>query len=67
MKMIGEPDAGNPHVRFDEGVQETCFTRRACALLYRSPWLVTFRRKNERSEADRALWPESETVKVLFF
>jgi hypothetical protein len=22
--MIGEPDAGNPHVRFDEGVQETC-------------------------------------------
>jgi hypothetical protein len=23
-KMIGEPDAGNPHVRFDEGVQETC-------------------------------------------
>ena len=24
MKMIGEPDAGKPHVRFDEGVQETC-------------------------------------------
>ena len=23
-KMIGEPDAGKPHVRFDEGVQETC-------------------------------------------
>jgi hypothetical protein len=22
MKMIGEPDAGNPHVRFDEGAQE---------------------------------------------
>jgi len=22
--MIGEPDAGNPHVRFDEGTQETC-------------------------------------------
>jgi hypothetical protein len=37
MKMIREPDAGNPHVRFDEGVQETCFTRRACALLYESP------------------------------
>ena len=36
--MIGEPDAGNPHVRFDEGVQETCdLTRRACALLHRSP------------------------------
>ncbi len=24
--MIGEPDAGKPHVRFDEGVQETCDT-----------------------------------------
>jgi hypothetical protein len=22
--MIGEPDAGNPHVQFDEGVQKTC-------------------------------------------
>src|SRR5450759_1088870 len=22
-EMIGEPDAGKPHVRFDEGVQET--------------------------------------------
>ena len=22
--MIGEPDAGNLHVRFDEGTQETC-------------------------------------------
>ena len=22
--MIGEPDAGKPHVRFDEGAQETC-------------------------------------------
>ncbi len=21
--MIGDPDAGKPHVRFDEGVQET--------------------------------------------
>ena len=24
MKMVGELDAGNPHVQFDEGVQETC-------------------------------------------
>src|SRR3954449_580645 len=24
MKMTGEPDAGNPQVRFDEGMQETC-------------------------------------------
>ena len=31
MKMIGEPDAGNPPVRFDEGVQETCGTRVAPA------------------------------------
>src|SRR5580704_17683801 len=23
-RLIGEPDAGNPHVRFDEGKQETC-------------------------------------------
>ena len=67
MKMIGEPDAGNPHVRFDEGVQETCLMRRACALLYRSPWLVTFRRKNEQPEADRALRPKREIGKVLPF
>ena len=36
-----------PHVRFDEGVQETGNTRRACALLYQSPHpnkaLVPFR------------------------
>jgi len=24
MKVVGELDAGNPHVQFDEGVQETC-------------------------------------------
>jgi hypothetical protein len=24
MKVVGEPDAGKPHVRFDEGMQETC-------------------------------------------
>jgi len=36
--MIGEPDAGKPHVRFDEGVQETHGPpQRACALLHRSP------------------------------
>jgi hypothetical protein len=29
MKMVGELDAGNPHVQFDEGAQETydCVTR----------------------------------------
>jgi len=36
--MIGEPDAGNPPVRFDEGRQENrAFARRACLLLYRVP------------------------------
>ncbi len=38
--MIGEPDAGKPHVRFDEGAQETLRpSRRACALLYSVPAL----------------------------
>jgi hypothetical protein len=37
--MIGEPDAGKPQVRFDEGVQETCGNARACALLYGAPEL----------------------------
>lgn len=32
--MVGEPDAGKLHVRFDEGMQETCVMRRACILLY---------------------------------
>ncbi|MFN6163024.1 MAG: hypothetical protein ACK5AC_11700 [Planctomycetota bacterium] len=36
-KVIGEPDAGKPHVRFDEGMQETCLRQRACVLLYQSP------------------------------
>jgi hypothetical protein len=32
--MIGEPDAGNPPVRFDEGVQETCdLATRLCPTL----------------------------------
>ncbi len=37
MKVVGEPDTGKPYVRFDEGVQETCFMQRACALLYTGP------------------------------
>ena len=33
--MVGELDAGKPHVQFDEGVQETGgLSFRACALLY---------------------------------
>ena len=36
--MIGEPDAGKPHVRFDEGVQETCGSvTRLCPTLPASP------------------------------
>jgi len=32
--MIGEPDAGKPHVRFDEGAQETCdIAARLCPTL----------------------------------
>jgi hypothetical protein len=35
--MIGEPDAGNPPVRFDEGAQETCGSAaaRLCPTLQR--------------------------------
>ena len=41
--MVGEPYAGKPHVRFDEGVLETRGSPwRACALLYGGgpPWLI---------------------------
>ena len=32
--MVGELDAGNPHVQFDEGVQETCdIAARLCPTL----------------------------------
>ena len=38
--MVGELDAGNPHVQFDEGALETCDNaRRLCPTLPRSPWL----------------------------
>src|SRR5437762_3107885 len=37
-EMIGELDAGNPPVRFDEGVQETCGdAARLCPTLRRQP------------------------------
>jgi len=36
-KMIGEPDAGNPHVRFDEGRQETCVRAARLSPTLRSP------------------------------
>jgi hypothetical protein len=39
VNVVGEPDAGNPHVRFDEGVQETCARRaaRLCSTLRLPP------------------------------
>jgi hypothetical protein len=40
--MIGEPDAGKPPVRFDEGVQETCgiVTRLCPTLRTLPPWEI---------------------------
>jgi hypothetical protein len=36
--MIGELDAGNPHVQFDEGAQETYYSvTRLCPTLQDSP------------------------------
>jgi hypothetical protein len=35
--MIGEPDAGNPHVRFDEGRQETSVRAARLSPTLRSP------------------------------
>ena len=41
--MIGEPDAGNSHVRFDAGVQETCGSvTRLCPTLPESPISMLF-------------------------
>jgi hypothetical protein len=37
--MIGELDAGKPHVQFDEGAQETCDrVTRLCPTLPESPY-----------------------------
>ena len=42
--MIGEPDAGKPHVRFDEGVQETCdIAARLCPTLRQARFCAQFR------------------------
>ena len=35
--MIGELDAGNPHVQFDEGSRKRALAQRACVLLYGVP------------------------------
>ena len=39
--MIGEPDAGNPHVRFDEGRQETCVRAARLSPTLRSPQIIS--------------------------
>ena len=36
-RLAEEPDAGNPHVRFNEGEQGVRST--SCSLLYRDPFL----------------------------
>ncbi len=41
--MIGELDAGNPHVQFDEGAQETCDSvTRLCPTLRRPHFKEVF-------------------------
>ncbi len=40
--MIGEPDAGNPHVRFDEGRQETHVRAARLSPTLQSPRLKSF-------------------------
>ena len=65
--MIAEPDAGNPHVRFDEGVQETCFTRRACALLYPSTAGMTLTCQESRREVRHSVraTPSEQKTSVI--
>lgn len=47
--MIGEPDAGKLHVRFDEGAQETCdIATRLCPTL-RAPFEIFFTRQKATS------------------
>jgi hypothetical protein len=46
--MIGEPDAGKLHVRFDEGTQETCdIATRLCPTL-RAPFEKKFKAPRRR-------------------
>src|SRR5579863_4558905 len=47
-KMIGEPDAGNPHVRFDEGRQETCVRAARLSPTLQSPQGLSSSRRNLR-------------------
>jgi len=48
--MIGEPDAGKPPVRFDEGVQETCgIVTRLCPTLRHFPLEIFLRTVCQRT------------------
>lgn len=68
--MIGEPDAGKPHVRFDEGVQETCGSvTRLCPTLPESPISILFlsslsvrSSKSSSLQVDRRRCPVLETL-----
>jgi hypothetical protein len=65
--MIGEPDAGNPQVRFDEGMQETGGnvprlrpTLRCSVIVVVWPWLFA-----RRCDATRwLLWKISMVVGI---
>jgi hypothetical protein len=46
--MIGEPDAGNPHVRFDEGRQETCARAARLSPTLQSPQEVSLLSQSTR-------------------
>jgi hypothetical protein len=48
--MVGELDAGNPHVQFDEGAQETCDSAtRLCPTLRASDVMLMYL-LNERNQ-----------------
>jgi hypothetical protein len=47
--MIGEPDAGNPHVRFDEGTQETGGDVPRLRPTLQSPQVITLLRGDSRA------------------
>src|SRR3954453_18613112 len=64
MKMTGEPDAGNPQVRFDEGMQETCVrvarlrpTLQSPHLGKRLPFCFVREQVRRRLIAQRLMWP----------
>ena len=61
--LRGKPDAGNPHVRFDEGEVAPAATPRRGSLLYKktSQRSLLFRQNVNRTEAE---WVADSAVKV---